>query len=310
MRIVYMGTPDFTVYPLEDLLAAGHEVVAVFTKENKPKGRGQKMVQPALMKFAQSHNIPIFTPTTLRNTAIQEKIASFDAETIVVFAYSLILPAEILYMPKYGCINIHPSLLPLWRGASPVASSILHGDSVGGVSVMHMDEGLDTGAVFGQLTVEIDEQDTTAILTDKLARLSGSLLCKVLDSLQVGQICPLPQDNSAATYSVKFEKESGLLDFNLSAYDLKRRVMAYNPWPCAYTFLHGKMLKILTATYSIDSAVNGLETGSVVAFDNSFAIVTGKGLLVPLSVQLEGKKAVSASDFRNGAGDLLNAKLG
>ena len=162
MKIIYMGTPDFAIYPLKDLLAKGHQVVAIFSKEDKPQGRGQKTLLSPVKNFALKQDIAVYTPKTLRDADTQALLASFAADIIVVFAYGLILPPEVLYMPKYGCINIHPSLLPLWRGASPVASAILNGDSITGVSVMHMDSGIDSGALFGQATIEISENDTAA----------------------------------------------------------------------------------------------------------------------------------------------------
>jgi len=307
MKIIYMGTPDFAIYPLKNLLTNGHQVAAVFSKEDKPQGRGQKTILSPVKDFALKQNIPVYTPKTLRDVAMQALLASFAADVIVVFAYGLILPPEVLYIPKYGCINIHPSLLPLWRGASPVASAILNGDSITGVSVMHMDNGIDSGALFGQATVEILENDTTATLTDKLAKLSGDLLCSVLDGLQQEQICPWPQDESLVTMSKKFDKESGLLDFSRNAYELKRKVMAFNPWPSAYTRFNGKILKINTASYNDD--LSGYDVGTVMSCGKGFAIVCKQGLLVPSQVQLEGKKAMTAHEFLNGAADFIGSVL-
>ena len=302
-----MGTPDFAIYPLKNLLANGHQVMAVFSKEDKPQGRGQKTIFSPVKDFALKQDIAVYTPKTLRDAATQALLASFTVDIIVVFAYGLILPPEVLYMPKYGCINIHPSLLPLWRGASPVASAILNGDSITGVSVMHMDSGIDSGALFGQATVEISDNDTTATLTDTLAKLSGDLLCSVLDGLQQGRICPLPQDENLVTMSKKFDKESGLLDFSKSAYELKRKVMAFNPWPSAYTHFNGKTLKINTASYNDD--FSDYNIGTVVPYGKDFAIVCERGLLVPLQVQLEGKKTMTAHEFLNGAADFIGSVL-
>ena len=308
MKIIYMGTPDFAVYPISDLLANGHQVLAVFSKQDKPQGRGQKITASPVKDFALKQDIAVYTPKTLRDAATQTLLASFAADAIVVFAYGLILPPEVLYMPRYGCINIHPSLLPLWRGASPVASAILNGDSLTGVSVMHMDIGIDSGALFGQATMEIAENDTTATLTDKLAKLSGNLLCSVLDGLQQGHICPAPQNESMVTMSKKFDKESGLLDFSKSAYELKRTVMAFNPWPSAYTHFNGKILKINTASYKEDS-ISEHAVGTVVSYGKDFAIVCGRGLLLPSQVQLEGKKTVMAREFLNGTAGFIGSVL-
>jgi len=307
MKIIYMGTPDFAVYPLKDLLANGHQVVAVFSKEDKLQGRGQKIIASPVKDFALKQDMAVYVPKTLRDEATQALLASFTADAIVVFAYGLILPPEVLYMPKYGCINIHPSLLPLWRGASPVASAILNGDSITGVSIMHMDSGIDSGALFGQATIEIAENDTTATLTDKLAKLSGGLLCSVLDGLQQGQICPLPQDESLVTMSKKFDKKRGLLDFNKSAYELKRAVMAFNPWPSAYTYFNGKILKINTASH--DDSISDHAVGTVASYGKDFAIVCKHGLLLPLQVQLEGKKAMTAREFLNGTAGFIGSAL-
>jgi len=309
MKIVYFGTPQFATYPLQDLMDAGHQILAVYSKEDKPQGRGQRTAPSSLKQFALEREIPVFTPHSLKMPGVLESLATWGADVFVVFAYGRLLPPAVLGLPKYGCINIHPSLLPLWRGASPVASAILNGDELTGVTVMQMDEGLDTGAILGQATLEISEEDTTLVLTDKLARLSGGLLCAVLKALPVG-LAALPQDQTLATYSQKYEKEQGLLDFGLSAYELKRRVMAFNPWPSAYTHFRGEMFKILSATYAEDFPRENNPLGKVVIWGDAFGITTARGLLIPRIIQSPGRKPISAREYLNGAPGLVGAILG
>ncbi len=313
MRIVFMGTPEFAVPPLEHLILNKHEVIAVYTRQDKPAGRNRAPLATPVKNFAMPQNLAVVHASLKKPEAI-EQLAAFLPEVIVVAAFGQILPQAALDIPCYGCVNIHPSLLPRHRGASPVAGAILAGDEFTGVSIMKMDTGMDTGPVYSRAQIPISDQDTTGQLTEKLSQIAARLLQQVLISLPRGELTPEPQDESRATYTSEIAKEAGKIDWRLPAADIWRRVRAFQPWPGCYTGWQGKSLKIIEAVPMPDCS--GSEPGSVVALTASrktsqaaFGIATGSGLLGVVRVQLEGKKVVSAGEFLRGQREFIGSVL-
>jgi len=307
VRLVFMGSPEFAVAPLRQLLQEGYEVAAVYTKADKPAGRGQALGIPAVKKEAVELGLRVVQPRSLKAAEAQAELASIQPEVIIVCAYGLILPKAVLDLPRYGCINIHPSLLPRHRGASPVASTILSGDAWGGTSIMLMDEGLDTGPVLTRAQVLIREDDTTGSLMSKLSVISAGLLIDVLPQWIKGEVEPQPQDGARATYFKPLTREAGEIDWSLPAIDIWQRVRAFQPWPGTYTRFQGKLLKILAAR-PCATEIGGAR-GTVLVFGRGFAVLTGVGALEILKVQIEGKQAVSGEEFARGQRNLIGAVL-
>jgi len=298
-----MGSPRFAVPSLERLIRDRHRVDAVYTQPDRPAGRGRAPSPTAVKAAAESHGLTVVQPADL--AAEVERLGGLASEVIVVAALGKMLPKSVLELPRRGCVNIHPSLLPKYRGASPVASAILAGDDVTGVSLMLLDEGMDTGPLLGQEQVKIAPEDTTGSLTDKLSLVAAELLGEVLPRWLAGDIQPRPQDEAAASGSVMIAKGDGEIDWRLGAEEIWRRVRAYQPWPGCYTRWAGKQLKILRAR-----PLSGKdEPGRVVAAGDGFAVGTGDGLLGVDRIQLEGKRALAAADFRRGQRGLLGAIL-
>ena len=247
IRCVFMGTPEFAVPSLAALLDAGYHVVGVLTKKDQPAGRGQKLETSAVKQMAQALGLTIQQPSTLRTAEAQAALAYLAPDVIVVAAYGLILPPEVLDLPRFGCINVHGSVLPRWRGAAPIAAAILAGDVEAGVSIMRMDAGVDTGPTLSAAYLPIAADDTTGTLTPKLANLGADLLMRTLPRWLAGEITPVPQPEEGATYAPRIAKEDGLIDWSEPAALIERRVRAYQPWPTAYTRWNGLRLKILRA---------------------------------------------------------------
>ena len=302
-----MGSPEFAVEPLRHL-AAAHEVVSVYTRQDKPAGRGRMIAQSPVKREAVCLGLPVRQPVTLKSADAVSELAGTRPDVIVVCAYGRILPAAVLELPRYRCLNIHPSLLPRHRGASPVASTIMAGDAWGGVSVMLMEEGLDTGPVLTQAPVLVRDTDTAGSLMGRLSLVSAYLIVDLLPGWAAGEIKPEPQDGSRATYFKPLGKEAGRIDWRLPSVEIWRRVRALQPWPGAYTFFRGKSLKILEAAPCRPEAA-GLP-GLVVATGDGFGVVTGEGVLRLLKVQLEGKQAVTAAQFLRGQRQLMGSVLG
>ncbi|MFQ5996284.1 MAG: methionyl-tRNA formyltransferase [Dehalococcoidales bacterium] len=301
MRILFMGTPEFAVTPLEHLILNQFQVVAVYTQPDKPAGRGRSLVLPPVKKAALTWKLPVVQSTSLKEAEVVTELAGFHPDVIVVAAFGQILPQSILDIPKYGCINIHPSLLPRFRGASPVAAAILAGDEITGVSLMLMDSGLDTGPILAQEQVSISPQDTTGSLTTKLSRVAAQLLPEVLRRWTKGEITPQPQNEAEATYSASITKEDGEINWHWSAVEIWRRVRAFQPWPGSYTRWRGKRLEIIEAM-PLPGEVP-FTVGQVVALHQEgagFGVNTGEGILGVLKVQLEGKRAMPAAEFVRG----------
>jgi len=310
LRILFMGTPEFAVTPLEQLVLDQFPVVAVYTRPDRPAGRGRYLVPSPVKKAALSLKLPVVQPASLKKAEVVAQLADFHPDVIVVAAFGQILPQSILDIPRYGCINIHPSLLPRFRGASPVAAAILAGEEFSGVSLMLMDSGLDTGPILAQKSVPISPQDTTGSLTLKLSQIAAQLLPEVLVRWTRGEITPQPQNEAEATYSALITKEEGEIDWHSSVADIWRRVRAFQPWPGCYTRWRGKRLEIIEA---VPLPGKGTSTvGQVVALNKegaAFGVNTGDGLLGVLKVQLEGKRAMPAAEFVRGQRQFIGAIL-
>lgn len=299
-----MGTPEFSIAALEQLFVNKYEVAAVYTQPDRVAGRGLSQVPPPVKKAALVHGLPVMQPAKLRDTEVVAEIARLRPDVIVVAAYAQKLPKAVLDIPAFGCVNIHPSLLPKHRGVSPVPAAIMSGDSFTGVSVMLMDEGWDTGLVLSRAQVPIASRDTAGSLMDKLSLIGAQLLLDVLPRLVGGTLVPQPQDEESATYSGLIRKEDGEIDWHRSAVDIWRRVRAYQPWPGCYTRWRGRQLKVLEAVPLDEQATD--EAGHVVALDRkdvAFGVSTGDGVLGVLKVQLEGKRAMPAAEFLRGQRD-------
>jgi methionyl-tRNA formyltransferase len=298
MRLVFMGTPEFAVAPLRNLVLNNYELAAVYSKKDKLAGRGQELSYSAVKREALSLGLTVVQPGSLKKPEVFAELASFAPDIIVVAAFGQILPREVLALPRFGCINIHPSLLPRHRGAAPVVSTILAGDRWGGVSIMQMDEGLDTGPVLSRAQVLVRDDDTTATLSERLSLVSANMLADTLQRWVHGDINPEPQNNALATYFKPIEKEAGEINWNLPAVEIWRQVRAFQPWPGSFTRFGGRVLKILESWPVEYDAPNNV--GTVVEVEKSSGVVTGSGILELRRIQLEGKQCMSASDFIRG----------
>jgi methionyl-tRNA formyltransferase len=309
--VVFMGTPEFAVPSLEALIRSTYRVVAVYTQPDRKAGRGQSIAFSHVKQLALSQGLEVVQPDSLRATGAVDKLASFAPDLIVVAAFGQILPQEVLALPKSGCINVHPSLLPRYRGASPIATAILQGDETTGVTIMLMDIGMDTGPILSQKDVSISAEDTTGSLTAKLAQVGAQLLMETLPLWIDGQIKPQPQEESRASYSEVINKGDGEMDWRLPALELWRRVRAFDPWPGCYARWHGKRLK-LSKVVPLHGGKPG-EPGKVIALSppvpTVVGIETGDGVLGLLGVQLEGKREMSADEFVRGQREFIGSSL-
>ena len=289
MKIVFMGTPDFSVNALENIVKAGHDVVGVITQPDKPKGRGGKMQYTPVKEKALELGLDVYQPQRVKETEFIEKLKEMNPDAIVVIAFGQILPKAILDMPKYGCINVHASLLPKYRGAAPIQWSVIDGEKETGVTTMYMNEGLDTGDIIDKVVVPIDKKETGGSLFDKLAIEGGKLILKTLIELENGTAVRTPQDDSKSNYAGMINKQLGKIDFNKSANEIERLIRGLNPWPSAYTKMDGKTLKIWDA--DVDDSENDSAPGTITEVGKDFIrVATGKGSLKILELQLEGKK--------------------
>ncbi len=310
MCVVFMGTPQFAVPILGSLFRSPYQVVAVYTQPDKPVGRRQRLTPSPVKELAREHKIPVIQPNTLKTAEVVEDLASLKPELIVVAAFGQILPREVLSLPKFGCLNIHPSLLPQYRGPSPVATSLLCGDLLTGVTIILMDEGLDSGPILAQEKVGIAATDTTGSLTAKLAHVGAGLLTEILPKWLKGELEPQPQGESQATYSRLITSKDGEIDWHLPAVELWQRVRAFNPWPGCYTWWQGKRLKIHSAA-PVSRLAKG-EVGKVIALRQppKVGVVTGDGILGLCQVQLEGRQEMSIADFVRGQRNFSGSILG
>lgn len=299
MRVVFMGTPDFSVPTLEKIIEAGHEVIGVVTQPDKAKGRGKKVLFPPVKETALAHNLPVYQPRRARDPEFIEEMKTLNPDVMVVVAFGQILPKAILDIPKYGCINVHASLLPKYRGAAPIQWAVIRGEKVSGVTTMQMDVGLDTGDMLLKKEVLLDEEETGGSLHDKLSTLGGNLLIETLEKIEAGDIHPEKQDDSqAGEYARMLDKNLGRIDFSMPAAEIERLIRGLNPWPSAFTSYNGKTMKLWKA--KTDNCGQGVP-GQVIHVDkNSFTVQTGQGTLQILELQMEGKKRMDAGAFLRG----------
>lgn len=298
MRIIFMGTPDFSVPTLEALVSGGHEVIAAVTQPDKPKGRGKAVLMTPVKEKALELSIPVYQPAKVREPEFVGLLKEMAPDVIVVVAFGQILPKDILELPKYGCVNVHASLLPKYRGAAPIQWAVIDGEPVSGVTTMLMDEGLDTGDMLEVKEIPLDEKETGGSLFDKLSRLGGELILSTLEKLENGTIVRTPQGESGTGYAKMLKKSMGEIDWSMDAVRIERLIRGLNPWPSAYTFLNGKTLKIWSADV-IKEPVTG-NPGRVRTAKDSLLVETGDGFLSILELQLEGKKRMDTAAFLRG----------
>lgn len=312
MRIVYMGTPEFAAIAL-DALVKGYDVVAVITQPDKPQGRNRKLVSTPVKVKAQEYGIPVYQPQKVRDEETVQMIREYHPDVIVVAAYGQILPESILNIPAYGCINIHASLLPKYRGAAPIERAILDGEQVTGVTTMYMEKGLDTGDMIDKVEVKIEADDTGATLHDKLAKAGANLIVKTLSQIQDGTVKRTKQDDTESCYAAMLTKEMGQIDFSRPADELERLVRGLIPWPCAYTDIDGKNVKIYKASVvKMDDAYKNavqektevslaFAPGEIVEVTKKYIVIAcGKDALMIKNLQPEGKKAMDTAAYLNG----------
>lgn len=299
MKAVFMGTPDFSVGTLNAMYEAGHEIAAVFTQPDKQKGRGKSVLMTPVKEKALELGIPVYQPVKLREQENYELLKSINPDVIVVVAYGQLISKEILDLPRYGCINVHASLLPKYRGAAPIQWAVIDGEHESGVTTMKMDEKLDTGDMIMKTVVELDSNETGGSLHDKLADEGAKLLVKTLKAIEDGTAIYTKQDDSQMTYAKKLTKELGHIDFSMDAKQIERLIRGLNPWPSAYTSFEGKTLKIWAAKVS-DEQYDALDGTIVEVSKNDFTVKTAQGSLIIKEVQLEGKKRMDAGAFLRG----------
>ena len=297
LKIIFAGTPDFAARHLDALLASEHQVVAVFTQPDRPAGRGNKLTPSPVKVLAQSNEIPVFQPTSLRPEESQQLVANLQADIMVVVAYGLILPKAVLDMPRLGCINVHGSLLPRWRGAAPIQRALWAGDSETGVTIMQMDVGLDTGDMLYKLTCPVTAEDTSATLYDKLAQLGPQGLLETLSQLADNRAHPEKQDEALANYADKLSKEEARLNWQLPAMQLERCIRAFNPWPMSFFNIDDQPIKVWQASVLPHA---DKQPGEIIQADKQgIKIATAEGVLNLLQLQPAGKKPMSAQDLLN-----------
>ncbi len=307
MRIIFMGTPEFAVGTLEALIHSRHEVVAVVTQPDKPKGRGKAMQFPPVKEIAVKYGIPVMQPEKVRVPEAVEELRSYNPDLIVVVAFGQILPKSILEMPRYGCVNVHASLLPKYRGAAPIQWAVINGEKESGITTMMMSRGLDKGDMLLKCKVTLDEKETGDSLHDKLAALGGPLLLETIDGMEAGTITRIVQDDSLSSYASMLTKQMGKIDWTKPAAELECLIRGLNSWPSAYTTLNGKTVKIWDADVVL--AEDG-EPGEVIAVDKTRLVVkAGEHALSIRSIQPEGKKRMDIDAFLRGYGASLHEKL-
>lgn len=299
MKIAFAGTPEFAVPSLQALIDSDHEVVAVWTQPDRPAGRGKKLTPSPVKVLAEANTIPVHQPLSLRTADAQQSMAGLELDLLVVAAYGLILPAEVLAMPKYGCINVHASILPHWRGAAPIQAAILNGDAETGVTIMQMDVGLDTGDMLLIHKTAIGQQETAGELTERLAVIGAEALIEGLQDLSALQQQAEKQDDSQSSHVGKITKQQAEIHWQDSAEHISRQVRAYSPWPVAYTHFNGERLRIWQAHVD-DRSANQSPVGHAIAKDtNALYIATGDGVLAVTELQMPGKRRQSVTDFLN-----------
>lgn len=312
LKAIFMGTPDFAVPVLRAMQEAGHEICAVVTQPDKPKGRGKAVQYTPVKECAMEYGIEVYQPVKVREESFVELIRGMEPEVIVVVAFGQILPQSILDIPKYGCINVHASLLPRWRGAAPIQWAVISGDKESGVTTMQMEAGLDTGDMLLKEAVVLSPEETGGSLHDKLSALGAGLLLRTLEGLKDGTITPKKQEDTLSCYAKMLTKQLGSIDFTKPAEEIECLIRGLNPWPSAYTSLDGKTLKIWRAEVLEDTEeTKGTEPGTIVSVEKDrFVIKAGEGLLAVKELQLEGKKRMDAAAFLRGYPVEVGIRLG
>ena len=299
MRVIFMGTPDFAVETLEEIIAAGHEVVLVVSQPDKAVGRSKALKYTPVKACAIEHGIEVYQPERIRDTECVEHLKGYQPDIIIVEAFGQIIPKVILDMPKYGCINVHASLLPKYRGAAPIQWAVINGDKVTGVTTMRMDEGLDTGDMILKEEIELAEDETGGSLFDRLSKTGATLCVKTMEAIENGTAVYTPQDSSLATHTAKIHKELGSIDWTKPAKEIECLIRGLDPWPSAYTRLGDKTLKIWKAKV-LDENTKAAPGCLAKVTKNTIWVQTGEGVLSLLEVQLEGKKRMTTESFLNG----------
>ncbi|MBR9827081.1 MAG: methionyl-tRNA formyltransferase [Oceanospirillales bacterium] len=298
LRIVFAGTPDFAAECLAAVLQTEHQVVAVYTQPDRPSGRGRKLHPGPVKTLALEHDLPVYQPLSLKDAEQQQILAELNADLMIVVAYGLLLPQAVLDIPRLGCINVHASLLPRWRGAAPIHRALLAGDTETGITIMQMDAGLDTGAMLSKATCAIDDNDTSGTLHDRLAVLGAELLVNTLAPLAAGTLAPEPQDDQLANYAHKLDKQEGLIDWTLPAAEILRRIRGFNPWPVCFTRLGDDNLRIWSA--EPDQQGSDAAAGTILAADGQgIHVACGQGTLRLTQLQLPGGKAQPVKTLLN-----------
>ena len=302
LKLIFAGTPDFAARHLAALLSSDHEVVAVYTQPDKPAGRGQKLTASSVKELALTHNLPVYQPASLRKEEAQAELAALGADLMVVVAYGLILPKAVLDTPPLGCINVHGSLLPRWRGAAPIQRAIWAGDDETGVTIMQMDVGLDTGAMIRKVNCPISTDDTSASLYDKLAELGPQALVDTINAMAAGETAANAQDDALANYAEKLSKEEARIDWSMDAVTIERCIRAFNPWPISWFEVADQTIKVWQA--KVIASEHGQQPGTLLNADKQgIDIATGQGILRLLTLQPPGKKAMSVADLLNSRRD-------
>ncbi|MFQ2301834.1 methionyl-tRNA formyltransferase [Aeromonas dhakensis] len=302
LKLIFAGTPDFAARHLAALLSSDHEVVAVYTQPDKPAGRGQKLTASPVKELALAHDLPVYQPASLRKEEAQAELAALGADLMVVVAYGLILPKVVLDTPRLGCINVHGSLLPRWRGAAPIQRSIWAGDAETGVTIMQMDVGLDTGAMIRKMSCPIAADETSASLYDKLAKLGPQALVDTINAMAAGDTAAEAQDDALANYAEKLSKEEARIDWSMEAVAIERCIRAFNPWPISWFEVADQTVKVWQA--EVITQDHGQRAGTLLKADKQgIDVATGKGVLRLLTLQPPGKKAMSVTDLLNSRRD-------
>ncbi len=301
MKIIFAGTPRFAIPALKALINSSHKICAVYTQPDRPAGRGQKLTASPVKQLALMSNLPVYQPLTLKNPETQKELRNSGADVFIDVAYGLLLPETVLNIPKFGCVNIHPSLLPRFRGAAPIQRAILAGDPITGVTIMQMDAGLDTGAIYKQQPLPITNTDTAETLMEKAADIGAKLLLEVLTEIENGSAKITPQSNDQTTYANKISKEEGKIDWHKSAEEIERMIRAFNPWPIAYTENENNYVRIWQAAIkNHEKLAESFTPGTIInTGKDGIDVATGNGVLQLLKIQLPGGKQLLVQDILN-----------
>jgi methionyl-tRNA formyltransferase len=300
LRVAFAGTPDFAVPTLEALVHSQHRLVGVLTRPDRPAGRGRELKTSSVKQYAQALAVPLAQPASLTTAPDRAELVSWRPDVLVVVAYGLILPAQVLAIPELGCVNVHASLLPRWRGAAPIQRAILAGDRRSGVTIMQMAPGLDTGPILMQQSIELSGEETSADLHARLARLGSELLIETLDALSGGTVSPVEQSSVGVTYAHKIDKREALIDWQQSSQQIARNIRAFNPWPVAHTLWDGQSVRLWEA-HPVEDAPSAGSAGQILGLEHGrLAVQCGQGKLEIARMQLAGRRVVSAREFSGG----------